>query len=812
MKNKLIIFLIFFINSFFGPSYAYTINEFNFDITEIEILNNGNIFIGKNGGTIISNDGLKINADNFEFNKKENLILAYGKVEVYDEKKNLTLFTEKLNYYKNNEKIITTGDTYGFFENKYSFHSKNVLLLRDENKLSSIFTGSITDTHGTTYEFNNYVYQIEQKLLKANDVLISSYKKDKNQTDFIELKNGFFNLENKSFKGTETKITLDKNTFEVNENDPRLSGVASHSTNNITIIEKGVFTSCKKTDSCPPWSIKSRLIKHDKQKKQIIYDHAFLKLYNIPIMYYPKFFHPDPSVKRQSGFLKPQFNNSDLLNSSLYIPYYKVISDNKDATFKPTLFNNDTLMIHNEYRQVNKFSSFITDFGITKDYLSTSLGKKKNIFHFFSDFQKDLNLEKFSTSQIKLSVEKITNDNFLKVFENNLSENILKPDNFEVLNSNLSILLENDKYNLSGGISVYENLQMKNSDRYQYVLPYYNLNRQFLYNNLGAINFSSDGNNTLTETNILTSSVNNNLEFSSKDYFTNNGFQNNFNIFIKNNNTLGKNHSIYKNTPQSELSSIFDLKSSIPLYKLDEKNQYSLIPKISFRINPTDMKNYSNSKKTLSASDLFNINRLGLSDTLEAGKSLTIGLDYNIQSLINDKFIDLELATVLRDKVEKTIPISSTLNNKNSDVFGSLNTKLTDNLDLNYNFMINNNLNRLDYNSISTTLSINNLVTKFNFIKESGVVGNSNILDNKTTYNINNTSNLTFATRKNRAINLTEYYDLVYEYNIDCLTAGIKYRKTFYEDRDLKPNEDLLFTITFFPLSTYEHDFTDALN
>ena len=45
---------------------------------------------------------------------------------------------------------------------------------------------------------------------------------------------------------------------------------------------------------------------------------------------------------------------------------------------------------------------------------------------------------------------------------------------------------------------------------------------------------------------------------------------------------------------------------------------------------------------------------------------------------------------------------------------------------------------------------------------------------------------------------------MVYEYKNDCLTAGIKYKKTYYEDRDLKPTEDLLFTITLFPLTTYE--------
>ena len=40
----------------------------------------------------------------------------------------------------------------------------------------------------------------------------------------------------------------------------------------------------------------------------------------------------------------------------------------------------------------------------------------------------------------------------------------------------------------------------------------------------------------------------------------------------------------------------------------------------------------------------------------------------------------------------------------------------------------------------------------------------------------------------------------------------IKYKKSYYEDRDLKPTENLLFTITLFPLTTYEHDGRDLLN
>ena len=56
-------------------------------------------------------------------------------------------------------------------------------------------------------------------------------------------------------------------------------------------------------------------------------------------MYFPKFFHPDPTVKRRSGFLKPQFNSSQTLGSSLYVPYFKTLGPSKDLTFNPTSTN-----------------------------------------------------------------------------------------------------------------------------------------------------------------------------------------------------------------------------------------------------------------------------------------------------------------------------------------------------------------------------------------------------------------------------------------------------------------------------------------
>ena len=62
-------------------------------------------------------------------------------------------------------------------------------------------------------------------------------------------------------------------------------------------------------------------------------------------------------------------------------------------------------------------------------------------------------------------------------------------------------------------------------------------------------------------------------------------------------------------------------------------------------------------------------------------------------------------------------------------------------------------------------------------------MGSANILENVTTFNFDDQNFITFKTRENKEIDLTEYYDLIYEYKNDCLIAGIKYNKTFYKDK-----------------------------
>ena len=804
MLNKILIIIIIILNNFFY-SNSFGNDELNFDVTEIEILDGGNKIKGKKRGTITTNNGFIINADEFEYNKINSILSASGNIKIEDTLNDYSISSENVTYFKNSEKIEINGKSNSLIYSKYNFKTEDIIILRDQLIIKSDKTATIIDKKNQTlYEVSKFSYSLKDEILKGEKIFINT-KFNQPLSDKYFFKSAIFNLKDLSYIAQDINIDLKKDIFGNKENDPRFKGVSSSSKNGITTIDKGVFTSCKKNDKCPPWVVQAKKVTYDKNKKQIIYDDALVKIYDIPIFYFPKFFHPGPTVKRQSGILIPHINSSNILGSSLQIPYYHVISDNKDLTFKPTIFDKNIFMFQNEYRQQNKRSFFIADFNITDGYKSKKENKKNTLTHLFSKFESDLDFENFIESSLNISVQKVNNDTYLKIFDTNIVDTELKPENFDNLASGIEFDLEHEKFAFNSGFTAYENLSKQNSDRYQFVLPYYNFSTNFLNNSFGSFDFLSQGDNILKDTNSLRSRMINNLNIQSYDIISNNGFKNNLNYYLKNTVTAGKNNTEYDSSPQIKLMNIIEMQSSFPLVKMDDNYINYINPKLSLRFNPSDMKTYSNENRRINNDNIFNINRLGLIDTLESGNNLTLGIDYKKEKL-NDinKYFEIKLGTVLRNKANNKIPSNSTLDQKNSNYFGKLTNSFSDNISFDYEFSVDNDLNHIEYSSIGTTISKNNFVTKFNFIEENGAIGSSNILENTTTFNFDEQNFIAFRTRKNREIDLTEYYDLIYEYKNDCLVAGIKYNKTYYSDRDLEPSEDFMLSITLIPMTSVE--------
>jgi LPS-assembly protein len=159
---------------------------------------------------------------------------------------------------------------------------------------------------------------------------------------------------------------------------------------------------------------------------------------------------------------------------------------------------------------------------------------------------------------------------------------------------------------------------------------------------------------------------------------------------------IAKKHPTYKNSPTVRFDNIYEFVSSWPLSKKTLNFENLLVPKVSYRINPNGMDDLSGSSSRVDASTIFNIDRLNTGGTFEDGQSLTLGVNYTKANIQNtDQRFDYSLATVLRNKKSDKIPVSSTLNETKSNIFGLFKNKFSENFSVDYNFAVDNNFKKM---------------------------------------------------------------------------------------------------------------------
>jgi LPS-assembly protein len=123
---------------------------------------------------------------------------------------------------------------------------------------------------------------------------------------------------------------------------------------NISVFQNGVYTACEpcRDDPRKPplWQIKAKRIIHNEAERKIYYEDGSLELFGHPIAWVPWFYHPDPTVKRQSGFLPPHIYSSNRLGVGAEIPYFWSIAPNMDATVALAPLTRQGLLAKAEFR------------------------------------------------------------------------------------------------------------------------------------------------------------------------------------------------------------------------------------------------------------------------------------------------------------------------------------------------------------------------------------------------------------------------------------------------------------------------------
>ena len=788
-KNiKFIILLIYF---FFVGQINLSSDEFYFEGEEIQILDEGNRLISKEGVKITTNSGLTFEGEKFEYNKTKFELVLSDNVIIKDIKKDIIIKTNKIKYFEKDEKLFTYDNTEININNKYLISSKDIIFNRSEGVLNSNKNTLIIDNYQNEVRSNEFKFFTKDRLLKAKSVLIED-----SVGNNTFLKNFIGNLNDDQFFGKDVKINFNKNTFGNFDNDPRLYGNTITSSDNITQISKGVFTTCKKNDNCPPWKLSADKITHNKNKQIINYKNAWLQIYDKPVFYFPKFFHPDPSVKRQSGFLMPNLSDSGNTGTSLLVPYFKVLAVNKDLTFKPRIFTNNNLLIQNEYRQVEKNLNHIMDFGLFTSQLNNNKEASKS--HFFSNTNINFKNNFFENSNIEINLEQVSNDTYLKKFKP--PSELIKNEN--LMNSFLKINGFSDDTSFSMIVESYEDLTKSSSDRYEYIYPNIDFTKEFTNSGIpGYFSLSSNFYQKQFDTNKYTKSLVTDLIYNADTRFNESGLVKDFQILFKNPNTISKTGSNNESDTETKLLTKLMYSLSYPLKKEGLLYNKLLKPTLSLRFSPNNTKNISGKDRVINSNNINSFNRLSISDGIEGGQSLTAGLEYKLMGQNGLEKVSVNLYQVYRDEENPDLPLKSTLNQKYSDIIGKVKFNVFDNLNFQYDFIADNNLNRLNYNLVETSLKVNNFITNFQYLEERGDIGNKSYIKNQSKYSFDENNSLSFSTRKNRELDMTEFYNLVYQYENDCLRAAIEYNKSFYSDNDIKPEEELLFTLTIVPFS-----------
>ena len=776
MKNNILILLIIlfqilFLNKIFAK-------EIEFKASDIEITNNQNLTIANNATVIIKDDGIVVEGLKIKYFKDQSLIIVNnGKISKID--KSLIINSDFIEYYINDGKLnfkdkVKINDKKNnliIHSNKIQYDIKNETIVGQENS-------KILDEFENIYNVNEFEYSAQNKIVKLTNAKVL----DKNKNSF-QLDIAYLDLIDKELIAKD--IGLNFKISENSENEPRLKGRSLISDERNTIVKKGTFTFCKKREKCPPWELSANEIRHDKLKKIIHYKNASLKIYDKKVFYFPRFFHPDPTVKRQTGFLVPRLQENSTTGLSLKLPYFLAVAENKDITFSPRFFNDDKLLLQSEFRQKNKKSDHIADLS---QFISSEKGAKGHLFY---NFNKNYDGDSFDDIELNIKLEQVSDDTYLKAYK---IESPIINNTTNLINS-INVNFYNENKTIISNLDVYEDLSKKNSDRYEYV-------PNFSFSNIINDNYSfrSNGYYKNYNTNITEKVLINNFEFNSNTKYFNNGLVNSKKLLIKNVNSEAKNSEKFKNKDTNSLAPSFQTSYTYPLQKQTDKFNHTLTPKLNLNLSLPHTKDVRKDNAKINYDNIYDINRLSLDEINEGGFSATYGYEYTkIDKSSFDQKMKFGFANNLRFRENKDLPANSNLGDKTSDFVGLFEYNPTKNIKLDYNFSLKNNLVDQNYELFGFQYFLKNLTTKFEYLNENNSDSKTSYLNNETRYAFNDKNSLIFETRENKEKNFTEYYNLIYQFQNDCLTAAIEYNKEYYSDQDLKPSENLFFKLSILP-------------
>lgn len=761
----------------------------------ITIENKGELSIFEDDVVITTPKKNIIKSDFAEYDKKNGIIILKKNIQAIDNKKNKIKSNNAI-YNENFQLLKSIGPTEIVTAENYIISGDDIIFDDLNGLINSSKKTTIIDPNNNKIYLNNFQYLVEDNIFKS----IGKARVEDIYKNTYHFSQVYIDTKKKELLGVDIKTFINNSDFKIDSrNKPRIFSNTLKINKEETTFNKNNFTLCnyRKNDKCPPWTVQSTKMLHDRKKKTIYYDNALIKIYDIPIFYTPKLSHPDPSVKRRSGFLTPSFQDTKNLGEGISLPYFWAINKDRDLTLTNNFYASENPLLLGEYRQALKNSNLIFDFGYTEGYKKNTASKKsgdKN--HFFSKFVNNFNnIEKNSESTLSITSQNTNNDKYIKLYK---IKSELVNDDIDNLENSLKFTHSNDEVFFGFNISMYETLKNEYVDKYEFIYPDLALSKNLISSSsIGILNLDSSLKIHTYDTNKTSKFLVNSFNWNSIDKFFDTGFQTSLLGNIKNINYETKNINSYKKDPTSEVFGALGFLSKINLYKkIEDISEHFFTPKILVRYAPGSMRKEENYSK-LNPTKAFKLDRLGNNNNFESGLSATMGFDYEIKN--KNKIFDISVSQIINQDENKKMPTSMGLDEKLSDLVGEVNYKINNKLSLSYDFAIDQNYNEFNYNDIGLQTNFNNLSFNINYLEESKHIGSNEYIKSKIEYKINNGTNLAYEFKRNLITDSSEFYNLSYEYLNDCLRAGLVYRREFYNDSEIEPEDSLMFKITLIP-------------
>ena len=724
-----------------------------------------------------------------------------------------TFSANKLTYSQDNNIIEATGNVVAKNQEGKQISSDKIIYNKKTQQLSTFGNSKFSDDKGGTLFAESFEYNLEKKIISA-EKKVKFIDKEKNTYYFSKL-----NSDDKFDEIIGYDINADLNKQNLKSGDkfnefiePRFSGKSASIKNNITIVKDARFTTCKKTnetDGCAYWNLNAGELIHDKEQKKITYKNASLDLNNVPVLYLPYFAHPDPTVKRESGFLPPTLANlGGDVGSTIKIPYFYPVSQSADFTVSPVYYFKQHPLLLGEYREKFKNGDISLEGGFTQGYKEITTTKTDGSrHHLYGNLNLIFSDKILDQTILNTKVQQVNNPTYLRVNKINstndgFKKNLIKEDDTKLTNEiNLNSFGKTENFNIKA--ATYRDISViKNSDQYSYLLPELSYSKYNLFDE-NNLSFNSIFKSQNSNTNQNKSTFINNLDYSTQDFY-NNSLGIGYKFLTKLNNI--NYYSDYK-TPNQDLNSqinpVVGFDTSLPFAKINKDTEQYIIPRILTRYAPGKMTNATTNDTTLNTDNIFSMNRMNNDELIEKDLSFNLGADWIWQEKKNNnkepEKATISVGQVLKLNKDLDMPTKSSLQKSNSDIVSKINYLSPKNFDVTLKSTFDNQLNHVYYNDFIFKKNFTSSEINFNFYEKNSHIGNERYAKANLASYITDSTKLKIETDRNLKTDLSNSHKLGIENENECIRYGFYLQKNYSSDKDLKPATSVYFGVTLLP-------------